>query len=186
VKARYHREAREEPSAAAEWYEARRPGQEPIPAGLPSPDGRSAAHRVVAPRRPTLVGLLVAPSAACSSTARLGPTYRDRLLGLDFVAEVIRGVASIREHPETWPRWQGLKTRVPVRNSSWNNSPFHFRTWCTKRPSSCWPSHTGGAGRDTGVRGWTARTCPETRGRTRVRHASCPRPTAFEASPPAT
>ncbi len=71
MKARYHREAREELSAAAEWYESRRPG-----------------------------------------------------LGLDFVAEVTRGVASIREHPETWPQWQGLNTRVPVRKFVLQRFPF--------------------------------------------------------------
>jgi toxin ParE1/3/4 len=71
VKVRYHREAREELTAAAEWYEARRPG-----------------------------------------------------LGLDFVAEVVRGVASIRESPETWPRWHGLTTRKPVRKFVLRQFPF--------------------------------------------------------------
>jgi toxin ParE1/3/4 len=71
VKARYQREAREELTAAAERYDARRPG-----------------------------------------------------LGLDFVAEVTRAVASIREHPEAWPCWQGLKIRVPVRKFVLKRFPF--------------------------------------------------------------
>ncbi|WP_437978403.1 type II toxin-antitoxin system RelE/ParE family toxin [Sorangium sp. So ce295] len=71
MKAHYHREAREELTAAAEWYEARQPG-----------------------------------------------------LGLDFVAEVARAVASIREHPEAWPRWQGLTTSVPIRMFVLQRFPF--------------------------------------------------------------
>jgi plasmid stabilization system protein ParE len=71
VRARYHREAREELIAAAERYEARRPG-----------------------------------------------------LGLDFVAEITRAVASIREHPEAWPCCKGLKTRVPVRKFVLQRFPF--------------------------------------------------------------
>lgn len=71
MRARYHREAREELTAAAEWYEARRPG-----------------------------------------------------LGLDFVAEVARAVALIREHPDRWPYWVGLKTRVPVRRFVLQRFPF--------------------------------------------------------------
>ena len=71
MKARYHREAREELGAAADWYEARRPG-----------------------------------------------------LGLDFVAEVARGVASIRENPEAGPRWQGIESRVPVREFVLQQFPF--------------------------------------------------------------
>ncbi|MEP7120084.1 MAG: type II toxin-antitoxin system RelE/ParE family toxin [Byssovorax sp.] len=71
MKARYHRDAREELSAAADWYEARRPG-----------------------------------------------------LGLDFVAEVTRAVASIRENPETWPRWEGVLMRVPVRKFVLRQFPF--------------------------------------------------------------
>lgn len=71
MRARYHREAREELTAAAEWYEARRSG-----------------------------------------------------LGVAFVAEVTRAVESIREHPEMWPCWQGLKTRVPVRKFVLQRFPF--------------------------------------------------------------
>ena len=71
MKARYHREAREELTAAAEWYEARRSG-----------------------------------------------------LGQDFVAEVTRSVALIRQHPEAWPEWQGIKTRVPVRKFVLQRFPF--------------------------------------------------------------
>lgn len=71
MKARYDREAREELTAAAEWYEDRRPG-----------------------------------------------------LGLDFVAEVTRAVASICEGPEAWPCWRGVETRVPVRKFVLQRFPF--------------------------------------------------------------
>lgn len=71
MKSRYHREAREELTAAAEWYEARRPG-----------------------------------------------------LGQDFLAEVEQALSSIHEHPERWPRWAGVETRVPVRKFVLQRFPF--------------------------------------------------------------
>lgn len=71
MKARYHRQAREELAAAVEWYEARRPG-----------------------------------------------------LGLDFITEVTQALALIREHPETWPRWPGIKAPVTIRRFALERFPF--------------------------------------------------------------
>lgn len=71
MKVRYHRQAHEELDAAAEWYEARRPG-----------------------------------------------------LGLDFIKEVTRALAVIREHPERWPAWPGIKARLPIRRFVLQRFPY--------------------------------------------------------------
>lgn len=71
MKVRYHNEARDELTAAAEWYEARREG-----------------------------------------------------LGIEFVAEIKRAVASIEQRPLSWPVWQGLNVRVPVRKFVVERFPY--------------------------------------------------------------
>jgi toxin ParE1/3/4 len=45
-------------------------------------------------------------------------------LGQDFVAEVDRALLVIQDNPETWPRWPGVKARVPVRKFVLQRFPF--------------------------------------------------------------